>query len=367
MSYTGKVSGSDVPDVRELAELIITKLEVGDFGNNAYLLRCRRTDEQLLIDAAAEPERILRLVGSDGLTSVLTTHRHGDHWGALAEVVEATGATTYAGEHDAEEIPVRDRRPGRRRRHRPGRRVRAHRDPPGRSHPRVDRPPLRRPRRHAAPVHRRLPLPRRGRQHLRRPEGLSSGSTPTCAPSCSTGCPTRPGSTPATATTPRSAPNDPTSTTGRHAAGDRGLGRVTAGLVPPPQPLGERSPRAARAPRPEQPAIRSRPAPRHAHGHARRSVRAWGANSRSCGSAWCRGSGTSARSIHPRRQRPLPGRRRCRAWALRSRSRGGGPCGSEARRRAERPSGQPRASCRCGGCPASTSAWQPTLPRTPRS
>jgi glyoxylase-like metal-dependent hydrolase (beta-lactamase superfamily II) len=106
MSYTGKVSEGGAPDVRELAELIITKMEVGDFGNNTYLLRCRRTDQQLLIDAAAQPDRILQLVGGDGLTSVVTTHRHEDHWGALAEVVDATGATTYAGTLDAEGIPV---------------------------------------------------------------------------------------------------------------------------------------------------------------------------------------------------------------------------------------------------------------------
>jgi glyoxylase-like metal-dependent hydrolase (beta-lactamase superfamily II) len=106
VSYTGKVAEGGAPDVRELAELIITKMEVGDFGNNTYLLRCRRTDHQLLIDAAAEPDRILQLVGVDGLTSVLTTHRHQDHWGALEEVVAATEARTYAGEHDAEAIPV---------------------------------------------------------------------------------------------------------------------------------------------------------------------------------------------------------------------------------------------------------------------
>jgi glyoxylase-like metal-dependent hydrolase (beta-lactamase superfamily II) len=106
MAYTGKVSEGGAPDVRELADLIITKVEVGDFGNNAYLLRCRRTDEQLLIDAAAEPARLLQVIGDDGLTSVVTTHRHGDHWQALAEVVDATSATTYAGEHDASEIPV---------------------------------------------------------------------------------------------------------------------------------------------------------------------------------------------------------------------------------------------------------------------
>ena len=107
MSYRGKVSQDGPPDVRELAQLIITKMEVGDFGNNTYLLRCRATDDQLLVDAAAEPDRILTLVGEDGLTKVVTTHQHGDHWGALAEVVEATGAQTYAGAEDADGIPVK--------------------------------------------------------------------------------------------------------------------------------------------------------------------------------------------------------------------------------------------------------------------
>ena len=106
MTYTGKVSEGGAPDVRELAHLVVTKIEVGDFGNNTYLLRCRRTDEQLLVDAAAEPDRLVQLVGGDGLASVVTTHQHGDHWQALAEVVQATGARTYAGEHDAEGIPV---------------------------------------------------------------------------------------------------------------------------------------------------------------------------------------------------------------------------------------------------------------------
>ena len=106
MSYTGKVTEGGPADVRELSRLMITKMVVGDFGNNTYLLRCRQTDEQLLVDAAAEPDRILSLVGDGGLTTVVTTHQHGDHWGALAEVVEATGATTVAGRHDAEGIPV---------------------------------------------------------------------------------------------------------------------------------------------------------------------------------------------------------------------------------------------------------------------
>ncbi len=106
MSYHGKVKPGGPPDVRELAELIITKVSVGDLDNNAYLLRCRKTDEQLLVDAAAEPTRLLQLVGDGGLATVVTTHQHFDHVGALEEVVAGTGARTVAGADDAEAIPV---------------------------------------------------------------------------------------------------------------------------------------------------------------------------------------------------------------------------------------------------------------------
>ncbi|MEV6679483.1 MBL fold metallo-hydrolase [Streptomyces erythrochromogenes] len=106
MTYTGEVKVGGPADVHELADLMISKVAVGSMNNNAYLLRCRATDEQLLIDAAAEPQTLLSLIGDDGIASVVTTHRHGDHWGALAEVVAATGARTYAGALDAEGIPV---------------------------------------------------------------------------------------------------------------------------------------------------------------------------------------------------------------------------------------------------------------------
>ncbi len=105
MTYHGAVKVGGPPDVRELAHLIITKVAVGPYDNNAYLLRCRATDEQLLIDAAADAPVLLETVGDD-LETVVTTHRHQDHWGALAEVVATTGARTAAGEHDAEGIEV---------------------------------------------------------------------------------------------------------------------------------------------------------------------------------------------------------------------------------------------------------------------
>ncbi|MEU7730613.1 MBL fold metallo-hydrolase [Streptomyces sp. NPDC040724] len=106
MTYTGEVKVGGPADVHELADLMISKVAVGSMNNNAYLLRCRATDEQLLIDAAAEAVTLLNLIGDDGIASVVTTHRHGDHWGALEEVVAATGARTYAGAQDVEGIPV---------------------------------------------------------------------------------------------------------------------------------------------------------------------------------------------------------------------------------------------------------------------
>lgn len=106
MAYSGVVTVGGPADVHELRDLMISKVAVGSMNNNAYLLRCRTTGEQLLIDAAADPKTLLPLIGEDGIASVVTTHRHGDHWQALAPVVAATGARTYAGRYDAEGIDV---------------------------------------------------------------------------------------------------------------------------------------------------------------------------------------------------------------------------------------------------------------------
>jgi glyoxylase-like metal-dependent hydrolase (beta-lactamase superfamily II) len=108
MTYTGDVSTGGPPDVRELTDLTITKVSVGPMDNNAYLLRCRGTGEQLLIDAANEPDRLLEVIGDAGISTVVTTHRHHDHWYALAGVVAATSAKSVAHAADADELPIVD-------------------------------------------------------------------------------------------------------------------------------------------------------------------------------------------------------------------------------------------------------------------
>lgn len=104
-AYTGNVTPGGTPDTRELAHLVISKLAVdAEMSNNVYLLRCRQTDTQVLIDAAAEPDAVMRLIGDGGLDSVVTTHQHWDHHRALGDVVAATEATVIAGADDAAAI-----------------------------------------------------------------------------------------------------------------------------------------------------------------------------------------------------------------------------------------------------------------------
>lgn len=106
MTYTGEVEVGGAADTQDAGDLQITKVAVGPMSNNAYLLRCALTGEQVLIDAANEADTLLSLIGDGGLARVVTTHRHQDHWDALKDVVAATGAETVAGERDVEGIPV---------------------------------------------------------------------------------------------------------------------------------------------------------------------------------------------------------------------------------------------------------------------
>ena len=105
-TYTGEVSPGGDPDVRRLGCLTLTKVAVDpEMSNNCYVLHCSDTDEVVLVDAAAEPERLLELIGDRTLTSVVTTHQHWDHHRGLAAVTAAhPGAVVVAGAPDADAI-----------------------------------------------------------------------------------------------------------------------------------------------------------------------------------------------------------------------------------------------------------------------
>ncbi|MGH3937012.1 MAG: MBL fold metallo-hydrolase [Pseudonocardiaceae bacterium] len=108
--YDGAVEPGGPAKRRTLDALTVTKLSVGPMDNNAYLLTCRSSGEALLIDAANEAERLMDLLGHGPdrpeLRTIVTTHRHADHWQALGAVAGATGVPTVAHPADAPALPV---------------------------------------------------------------------------------------------------------------------------------------------------------------------------------------------------------------------------------------------------------------------
>ena len=98
-------------EVRSLAGATLRFASVSDQDNMSYLLTCRATGHQLLVDAADRAPELFRLIeaGADGATRLehlVTSHKHWDHHRALPEVAARTGATTYAGTLDAPELPT---------------------------------------------------------------------------------------------------------------------------------------------------------------------------------------------------------------------------------------------------------------------
>jgi glyoxylase-like metal-dependent hydrolase (beta-lactamase superfamily II) len=105
-TYTGNVKVGGPSETRDTGPLTITKVAVGPMDNNCYFLRCSSTGAVMLVDAANEPDRLLRELGDDRLGEIVTTHQHFDHWQALPEMVAATGAPVAAHPLDAGALPV---------------------------------------------------------------------------------------------------------------------------------------------------------------------------------------------------------------------------------------------------------------------
>lgn len=96
----------------DLGDVTLRSTSVGPMDNISYLVTGRAGGAQVLIDAAADVDALLAMVaagagdavGPATLRLVVTTHRHPDHLGALAELVRRTGARTTCGAVDAAAI-----------------------------------------------------------------------------------------------------------------------------------------------------------------------------------------------------------------------------------------------------------------------
>ncbi len=79
-------------------------LSLGPWGTNCYVLI--KEGASVIVDPAAEAERILEAVAGTEVKTILLTHGHGDHVQALDEVRQATGAPLGIHPADATEFDI---------------------------------------------------------------------------------------------------------------------------------------------------------------------------------------------------------------------------------------------------------------------
>jgi len=85
----------------------VHQIVVGPMDNNVYILRCRRTGDAMLIDAANEHEALLEICQRMGVNQVVETHGHWDHIQAVPAVREA-GISVAVTSADAGMLPSYD-------------------------------------------------------------------------------------------------------------------------------------------------------------------------------------------------------------------------------------------------------------------
>ncbi|MCC5951560.1 MAG: MBL fold metallo-hydrolase [Acidimicrobiia bacterium] len=85
----------------------IHKVVVGPMDNNVFVLRCRRTGDAVLLDAANEHDLLLELCRGLGVRTVLETHGHWDHIQAVPAVRDA-GYEVGVTAEDAEMLEAYD-------------------------------------------------------------------------------------------------------------------------------------------------------------------------------------------------------------------------------------------------------------------
>jgi glyoxylase-like metal-dependent hydrolase (beta-lactamase superfamily II) len=94
--------------IAETPRVVIRRVVVSAMENNVYLITAKSSGEQILIDAANEPDKIRNLLREATLDSperiqlklIITTHQHRDHVQALSAIADPGQVLTAAGSED---------------------------------------------------------------------------------------------------------------------------------------------------------------------------------------------------------------------------------------------------------------------------
>ena len=85
----------------------IERLAVSPYNANAYLVICAETRESVLIDAPGRADLLLARLEGTRPKSLLITHEHFDHTGALPALRSKLGVPVAAHAADADGLPVK--------------------------------------------------------------------------------------------------------------------------------------------------------------------------------------------------------------------------------------------------------------------
>jgi glyoxylase-like metal-dependent hydrolase (beta-lactamase superfamily II) len=88
--------------------LEVTRLVLGELDTNCWIVSDGAGGPLVVIDPAAEPERVLAAVDGRPVAAIVLTHGHFDHIGAVSELVRATGAPLMAHTADAAAVTSAD-------------------------------------------------------------------------------------------------------------------------------------------------------------------------------------------------------------------------------------------------------------------
>ena len=87
-------------------QIQITKINMGPYNNNGYIVACPDTKEAVIIDTPAEPEKLLNEIGDLKIKAILITHGHQDHLLGFTEITNKVAVPVAVGGADVEMLPA---------------------------------------------------------------------------------------------------------------------------------------------------------------------------------------------------------------------------------------------------------------------
>jgi hydroxyacylglutathione hydrolase len=75
-----------MPDVVNTSEIRITRLELGPYQTNCYVLVCKASGKSLVVDAPADAQEIVKELKGSSPALIVITHNHRDHTDALLDL-----------------------------------------------------------------------------------------------------------------------------------------------------------------------------------------------------------------------------------------------------------------------------------------